>query len=122
LWEEAIEVARVEVEFPAGVAVSADDLRVMAVAGNWFFSGKGSFDWLPKSETRGTPVALKPSTSSASAPAGKNVLAFDGIADTRVKLAVVSGRAELDGVTMKLDSWGVGGGNERRLQGGVMGG
>lgn len=32
LWEEPLEVARVEIEFPAGIAVSADDLRVM-VAG-----------------------------------------------------------------------------------------
>jgi hypothetical protein len=92
LWEQGIEVARVEVEFPANVVVSADDLRVMAVkpwTGNWFFSGKGSFDWLPKSETHWTPpAALKPSTSSASAPAGKNVLAFDGIGLSSMKLAV----------------------------------
>ena len=93
LWEEAVGVARVEVEFPAGVAVSADDLRVMVAGGNWFFRGKGSFDWLTESEDRKRAVvrALKPSTSPASAPAGKRVLAFDGIAHPPcMKLAVLS--------------------------------
>jgi len=89
LWEEAVGVARVEVEFPAGVAVSADDLRVMVAGGNWFFRGNKAFDWLPESEDRRNPVtALKPSTSPASAPSGKSVLAFDGMPCT--KLAVLS--------------------------------
>ena len=93
LWEEAVGVARMEVEFPAGVAVSADDLRVMVAGGNWFFRVNRAFDWLPKPEDRQDPrwlvTALKPSTSPASAPAGNRVLAFDGIAHPCTRLAVL---------------------------------
>ena len=89
LWEEGVGVTRVEVEFPAGVAVSADDLRVMATGregGDWFSVN----DWLSKPDPDPRAVTfLKPSDSPASVPAGRNVLAFDGISHATMKLVVL---------------------------------
>jgi hypothetical protein len=93
LWEEAVEIARVEVELPAGSAWSADDLQVMAgptsrVYGNpWCMA----IDWLGEPKPKAAvATAFKPSAAPASAPAGKRVLAFDGISHPCTKLAVLN--------------------------------
>jgi hypothetical protein len=57
----------------------------MGREGNWF----SMIDWLGKPDPRKAVTALKPSASPASAPAGRNVLAFDGLDYSTMKLAVL---------------------------------